>query len=285
MKIVVTPPKPAVYPFSTNQADVNINKLIQGNTNNLQNMFDQQMIFSKRLIEIESKYEELVNNFKGEVMRLESKIYVQDRVTEALRHEVDRLQQFTRRPCVAIHGVEKVRNESYHDLKSKVANIIKSVNSSTKMDDVDKFHQNGRARGGKQEIIVRFKSHSAKEAFFKAHKEQENVTIYPSLTKRRLNFLYEARDFLKEFNYKNSNTFNPPLAVFANVHGDIQVKFSKKTARGQYLTINSLEELSYILEHSESCEEVLDFGKEPFNVWGFDEMRGFPAEKERLYEM
>ena len=248
-------------------------------------MFDQQVILSKRLIEVESKYEELMNNFKGEVMRLESKIFVQERVTEALRVEVDRLQQFTRRPCVAIHGIEKVRNESYHDLKNKVATIIESVNSSTKMDDVDKFHRNGRARGGKQEVIVRFKSHSAKEAFYKARKEQENVTIYPSLTKKRLNFLYEARDFLKEFNYKHSNTINPPLAVFANVHGDIQVKFSKKTTRGQYVTIHSLEEFSHILELSESCEEDQDFGQEPFNVWGFDEKRGFPAEKARLYEM
>ena len=286
MKIVVTPPKSTVYPFATNRTAVaDVNKLIQGNTNNLQHIFDQQVVMTKRLIDMESKYEDLLNNFKGEIMRLESKIFVQERVTDALREEVDRLQQYTRRPCVAIHGIAKDRNERYGDLKHKVSNIIESINSTTTMADVDKFHRNGRVRGGKQEVIVRFKSHSAKEAFFKARKEQNDVMIYPSLTKTRLNFLYEARETMKEFSYEHSNMINPPLAIFANVHGDIQIKFSKKTKYGQYVSINSLEELSRILLLSESCEEDQDYDQEPFNVWGYNNNRGFPVEKVRLYEM
>ena len=93
-------------------------------------MFDQQVILTKRLIDMESKHEEFLNNFKGEIMRLESQIYVHERVTDALRVEVDRLQQYTRRPCVAIHGIAKDRNERYSDLKHKVSNIIQSVNST-----------------------------------------------------------------------------------------------------------------------------------------------------------
>ena len=138
----------------------------------------------------------MMNHFKGEVSRLESKIFVQERVSDALRDEVDRLQQYTRRPCVTIRGIEKQHNERYGDLKGKVAEIIQSVNSSTSMDDVDKFHCNGRVRDGKQEVIIGFKSHSAKETFYKARIEQENLMIYLSLSKKRLNLLHEARDMI-----------------------------------------------------------------------------------------
>ena len=65
-----------------------------------------------------------MNHFKGEVSRLESKIFVQERVSDALRNEVDRLEQYTRRPCVTIRGIEKHNNERYGDLKRKVADII-----------------------------------------------------------------------------------------------------------------------------------------------------------------
>ena len=145
------------------------------------------------------------------------------------------------------------------------------------MDDVDKFHRNGRVRNGKQEVIIRFKSHSAKEAFYKAREEQENVMIYPSLSKKRLNLLHEARDMMEKYKYGQSNKVNPPIAVFANVHGDIQVKFEKKTTRGQYVTIQSLQDLASILEISESCDDELDFDQEPFNAWGYNDKHGFPA--------
>ena len=278
MKVVVSPPqpppKPVVYSFSTNRTTVAGRPTV---ADNLQHMFEQHTTLSNRLIEIESKYDEMMAQFKGEIMRLESKIYVQERVSDALREEVDRLQQYTRRPCVTIRGIDKANNEKFADLKQKVAHIIQSVNSSTTINDVDKFHRNGRVRDGKQEVIIRFKSHSAKEAFYKARKEQQNVVIYPSLTKKRLTLLHEARDMIKEYKYEHSNTLNPPIAIFANVHGDIQVKFEKKTIHGQYVSIQSLQDLASILQVSESCNDELDFDEEPFNAWGYHDKNGFPA--------
>ena len=38
------------------------------------------------------------------------------------------------------------------------------------MEDVDKLHRVGPPKQGKQDIIVRFKSHTAKENFFKRKK-------------------------------------------------------------------------------------------------------------------
>ena len=55
--------------------------------------------------------------------------------------------------------------------------ILKEAASSTKMEDVDKLHRVGPPKPGKQDIIVRFKSHTAKENFFKRKKYIKNIKV------------------------------------------------------------------------------------------------------------
>ena len=81
-----------------------------------------------------------------------------------------RLQQYTRRYSVVVSGIEKKRGEKFEDLKKEIEGLVEKVQSSTTMEDVDKFHRNGPNRDGEQEVIVRFKSHSAKEAFYRKRK-------------------------------------------------------------------------------------------------------------------
>ncbi len=121
------------------------------------------------------------------------------------------------------------------------------------MDDVDKLHRNGRIHDGyKQEIIVRLKTHSAKESVYRARKKtSDNVRIRPSLPKANKTLLHEAREVIEDYRYKEYSN-NPPEAVFANIHGDIQVKFAKESSKGMFVTIKSLEHLSHILYTSES---------------------------------
>ncbi len=236
---------------------------------------EEQKTLSLRLNLMESIYNKRMNYMEGEIRILNSKIHVQERVTDALRGEVNRLQQFTRRPCVAIHGIEKRRSESSNELRSAVETVIDSVNSTVSMSDVDKFHRNGRIKDGKQQVIVRFKSHSSKEDFYRARKNQNDCRIYPSLTKTQLSLLHEARDMLKDYKYNESNTVNPPESIFADIHGDIQVKFAKKTNKGMFVKIRSLEHLAFVLETSESCAKDIDYDGEPFDVWGYDDLFGF----------
>ena len=277
MKISVSPSSAVVVSSqpSRRASVADVNKIVQDNVTNLQVMFDEQKHLSQKVQQLESIHNNRLNRLEGEIQRLESLVFVQKRVSEHLRDEVDRLQQFTRRPCVVIRGIDKDRNESPDELRTKVEKVIDSVESSTKMGDVDKFHRNGRFRDGKQEVIVRFNSHSAKEVFFKGRKSQNDVQIYPSLTKKNLTLLHEARDLLEEYNYKTSNVMNPPEAIFADVHGDIQIKFQKKTANGKYIKIRSLDQLALVLETSESCEEKLNYDGEPFNTWGYEDDAGF----------
>ena len=104
-------------------------------------------------------------------MQMDAKFAVRDHVVEALRNEVHRLQQYTRRYSVAVVGIDKKRNETDESLREEVLKLVADVNSTSKEEDIDKFHRNGRLFNGKdQEIIIRFKSHAAKEAFYRARK-------------------------------------------------------------------------------------------------------------------
>ena len=112
-----------------------------------------------------------------------------------------------------------------------------------------------------------FKSHDSKESVYRARKKTTGgVRIRPSLTKANKTLLYEAREALDEYKYKESNSDNLP-AIFANIHGDIQAKFEKETKNGLYITLKSVEHLSLILAESgmdSNDEEKLD-------TWNFSD--------------
>ena len=59
-------------------------------------------------------------------------------------------------------------------------------NNNNTVADVDKFHRDGQQSGEKQDVIVRFLSHSAKEVFYDKRKQivgdNEHLKIRPNLT-------------------------------------------------------------------------------------------------------
>ena len=101
------------------------------------------------------------------------------------------------------------------------------MDSSTTPDDIDKMHRNGPPNGANQDIIVRFKTHSAKEAFYKARKSLpallSYVKIRPSLSNDQQKLLKDARELLKEYSEGEFFGDNPPEFVFADVHGNIKL--------------------------------------------------------------
>ena len=204
---------------------------------------------------------------QGEIDSLRSLVFVQSKVSDALRNEVNRLQQFTRRPCISISGIDKTRGESKDDLQKSIQGILDEVDCDVTLHDVDKFHRDGPTYDGfKQDIIVRFKSHAAKESVYRARKSTTGrVRIRPSLTKSNKILLDEARNVLKNYNVDNSNMKNPPVAVFPNIHGEIQVKFTEDTKKGMFIGFNSIEQLAHILSCAES-ESVHEL-----DVWNFSE--------------
>ena len=189
-----------------------------------------------------------------EVKQNTSLIAIKDRVAEIMKEELHRLQQYTRRYSVAVVGIEKRRGEKRDHLTKEVEKLVNAVDSSTTMDDVDKFHRNGPAKGNEQEVIIRFKSHSAKEAFYRARKtmnDETDIKIRPSLSPNQKALLYKLQQQLHEYE-DLSGISNPPEYVFANIHGEIQVKFKEESKKGSmFVTLNSVKDLALAITNAQ----------------------------------
>ena len=171
--------------------------------------------------------------------------HMKDIVIERLRAEVNNLQQYTRRPCVVISGIEKRQNEKHDELKNEIEKILQKVDSGVSLDDVDKLHRNGPIRDGNQEVIVRFKTHSDKESFYKGRKKvtDQRIKIRPSLTKESKDLLNSAVRYLDKLHNEDDKLDNPPHFVMANIHGQIQLKMKKEHDGRLFFPINSMKDL------------------------------------------
>ena len=195
--------------------------------------------------------EERICNLEGDLVKTNARFTIRDHVIEGLRGEIHRLQQYTRRYSVTVSGIDKERNENPKELREKVLKLVTDVKSTTQVHDIDKFHRNGRLNGKEQDIIVRFKSHSAKEAFYKARKNllpsRKEVKIRPSLSNNQLNLLRDAKSVVEEFCLNEESTgeemVNPVEFVFANIHGIIQAKMKKELRGSPFISFNSIPDL------------------------------------------
>ena len=180
-----------------------------------------------------------------EAVRTRTMFHIKDTVIERLRSEVTNLQQYTRRSSVVIAGIEKKHRESHEDLKNEVEKVFQKVDSGVTMDNVDKFHRNGPIRDGAQEVIVRFKTHSDKESFYKGRKQVDipNIKIRPSLTKENKDLLNNAVEYLKKLHDEDDKLENPPHFVMANIHGQIQLKMKKEHDGRLFFPVTSMKEL------------------------------------------
>ncbi len=175
---------------------------------------------------------------------------VKDRVAELLSERVRQLEQYTRRYSVIVKGIDKQRDEKHPALKEEIESLITECGSSTTFDDVDKFHRNGPREGKKQDIIIRFKSHSAKENFFKKRKSiprvnDRTVNIQPSLSSATKALLGEAKELIELYQYEPHP--NPPHFVMADLHGNLLVKMTHETRDGLFLQFGSLDQLTWLM--------------------------------------
>ena len=90
-----------------------------------------------------------ISELQTQVHLLEAKVFVQDRVSDQLLIEINRLEQRNRRPCLIIEGIDKKKGENMDDLKNHVVNVLDQVDTDISLHDVDKFHRNGPLRDEK----------------------------------------------------------------------------------------------------------------------------------------
>ena len=208
--------------------------------------------------------ENRISQLEGDLTLTKARFCVTDHVIDALRGEVSRLQQFTRRYTVSVTGIPKQREEKDNPdiLREKVHKLISEVKSTTKEDDIDKFHRNGRVTdGNEQEILIRFKSHAAKESFYRARKSlppsMKEIKIRPSLSRHQSDLLRDAKAVVEQYNYSMDEVMvNPVEFVLANIHGDIQVKMKNKVRGSQFISFNSVQDLCLKLQQAQVVEQT-----------------------------
>ena len=213
------------------------------------------------IVQIEENYAALmkrVEKLEHDAIFNESLSIIKDRVITELKEEINRNQQFMRRPCVSIVGLPKRKGEKMDDLKRSINEMLEKTDGQVKYSDVDKFHRDGPLFGSTQDVIVRFQSHAAKEAFYKKRKditgENERLKIRPSLTMGTKKLLDEANAAVKEF----KRLTNPPEFVLPDVHGNLLIKMKKESDVGLFVPFRNMEtfvQKIYLAQEIEKTEE------------------------------
>ena len=245
------PTKPAISPkpVLAKPGKLSIGQL-QEKIENLETQVLQLIDDSMRKDEQLKKMNERIIQLEADELKNASYLSVQKNVSTLLSNRVSQLEQYTRRYSVVVSGVKRKVNETKEQIREEVDTILQEADSTTSLNDVDKCHRNGPPHGEYQDVIVRFKTHQAKEAFYKQRKNirRRNIKIKPSLSSSNYNLLKDAREEIKSFTSNPGEYDNPPEFVFANIHGELQVKLTKKTKDGtMFYTFNSLQRLYEIL--------------------------------------
>ena len=116
------------------------------------------------------------------------------------------------------------------------------------VNDIDKYHRTGyskRNKNGKktQNIRIRFKTHKSRYACLEKKKNAKTGKLSPNLTKKRGKILYDAGNIIKD---KEINSID---FVFANRHGDLQVRLATPYEGKQVFPFYSLQDLDdFLLE-------------------------------------
>ena len=179
---------------------------------------------------------------------VEAQVAVTSKVNSILSKEVDRLEQYGRRNCVVIRGILPKEEETNEELKQSVKDIVAGDLGFKEQFNVDfdKTHRIGPVldtpKGKRQDVIVRFKSHSTRYDVYRKRKDLKNksIRITPSLTKTRRKLLSAARS---EFEEHEDVDF-----IYVNEHGDTKVRFKEKF-KGKYAyDFASIDELRELME-------------------------------------
>ena len=209
------------------------------------------------------KMDDRIKQLQLDQMRTASYLIVKEHTSQHLQNRIIQLEQYTRRHSLILKGIPKsevrgTREEEEEKLKGEVSKIVESSGEAS-FDDVDKFHRNGPTYEGKQDVIVRFKTHAAKESFFNTRKSlpDKRIKVQPSLSPATRKLLEQASDALETYYSNDENLDNPPEFVLANVHGELLVKMKKKMKFGSFLRFNSLEELhNQIKKQNEGADDI-----------------------------
>ena len=220
-----------------------INNKNRNNNNQLIELKKKIIELEKRLTQSEEKNELL----ERRITLVESENSIIKKVNNELVKEIDRVDQYSRRSNVIMKNVFLKENETQEQLEQKVKTLItRELDVPEAVEEIDKLHRVGKVKtlenGKKQQnIIVRFKSHSARYKVYNARKKLNNIKISPNLTHRRGKLWYDASMHVKKFS--SSIDF-----IFADLHGNLKMKTKEEIDGKNKFGFESLDDLEKVTE-------------------------------------
>ena len=187
--------------------------------------------FEERFDDQEKRFEAKFQQHEKRITELESTLVLRQKSVDLLLEEVDRKsdenEQYSRRSCLRIHGIECDDNNE-EVVEDIVLDCFRKVNLNLDKSSIDRAHRIGvsyldsESKRMTRSIIVKFRSWSERMAFYKARptgfsggKKKPGVLPFRvslDLTKRRYDLLKHARTLIDNndkflFAFADSNCF------------------------------------------------------------------------------
>ena len=198
-----------------------------------------------------SKFEDKLREQNLKIQELESKIHSQENAFKKLEIISDDNEQYSRRSCLRIHGIEFKEGDS-GDVMEELEKCYNVMGIPFNENEIDRAHGIGKPFLDKERkkkvrsVIVRFKSWKAHTAFYKARpknyvngRKKPGLTSFSvslDLTKRRYSLLAKAKSIIKD----------NPAVMFA--FADINCSLALKLNDDKFHYFNSEDELNKILQ-------------------------------------
>lgn len=139
-----------------------------------------------------SKFEDFVKHVNANMKAMQNDIETVKKSQQGIENKIDSQEQYSRRNCVLIHGIEEQHNEDPYKLVVEILNEKLSVNIST--NDISRCHRIGSQRdktNKKRPLIVKFISYQTKDKVWRRKRslKDTNILITESLTAKRMDLL------------------------------------------------------------------------------------------------
>lgn len=139
----------------------------------------------------------------------------------ALESQVDQAEQYSRRNCLRISGIQESSNENTDEIVLKMAS---DIGSGIQLIDIDRSHRIGnpnRNRTKPRDIIVKLSTYRARADFYKKRTSLKDkgylrVFVNEDLTRRRSGLLYQARALMKSGNLKGAWSSDGTILIKTN---------------------------------------------------------------------
>ena len=170
---------------------------------------------------------------EGKISELEGCLFVTQWVNSLLEAKIDCQEQYSRRPCLVINGINEPADDE-NDLDNVAETLAKEsdISKDIIIKNIDKTHLIGKTdEKGLQRRTVKFTSSSFKEKVFKKPKKnikkkslktkrkkqpiKLKINLQPSLTKNRLRMLEYAKEKLDDV--------EEVKFIYADAHGNLKV--------------------------------------------------------------